>query len=131
MGGLPIKEMCKACKAGCGSTVLEELFEKTRGTAYKIIAKKGATHYAIATAVANILESIFRDERRILTVSTYVDDYMGVGNLYIGLPAILSSKGIARVLKLDLDVTERELFVRSARVIKNALSNIEHLWTAQ
>ncbi|RKX45131.1 MAG: hypothetical protein DRP27_04950 [Thermotogae bacterium] len=52
VGGLPIKEMCKACKAGCGSTVLEELFEKTRGTAYKIIAKKGATHYAIATAVA-------------------------------------------------------------------------------
>jgi len=40
VGGLPIKEMCKACKVGCGPTVLEELFEKTRGAAYKIIAKK-------------------------------------------------------------------------------------------
>jgi len=40
VGGLSIKEMSKACEAGCGSTVLEELFEKTRGAAYKIIAKK-------------------------------------------------------------------------------------------
>jgi len=131
VGGLPIKEMCRACEVGCGSTVMEELFEKTKNAAYEIIAKKGATHYAIAAAVANILESVFKDERRVLTVSTYVADYMGVGDLYIGLPAVLSSKGIDRVLKLDLDGAERELFVRSAKVIKNALSSIEHLWTAR
>lgn len=128
VGGLPIKEMCQVCKLGCGSTVMEELFEKTRNAAYEIIERKGATHYAIAAAVTDILESIFKDEKRVLTVSTYVSDYLGVGDLHIGLPAVVGSSGIERVLELDLDEKERDLFIKSAHVIKDAIVSIEHLW---
>lgn len=64
-----------------------ELFESVRDAAYSIIAKKGATFYGVAVALARITKAILDDEHAVLPVSVFQDGQYGVSDCYLGQPA--------------------------------------------
>jgi len=123
IGGVPLKNMCVVC-GRCDSSILEKFAEETRTAAYRIIEKKGATHYAIALAVADIVESIFYDEKRVLTLSVYLEDYLGVSDVCLSVPCSLGRQGVERILELQLSEEELEKFKYSASVLKEAISEV-------
>ncbi len=128
IGGVPIREVCKSCERSeeCeGMKTLEKLFEETRTAAYKIIEKKGATYYAIALSTTDIIESIVKDEKRVLTVSTLLEDYHGVDDIFLGVPSVVGSGGVERVMKIHLSDEEKELFKRSASIIKEYVDSVK------
>ncbi len=104
--------------------VKAEIYEETRGAAYKIIEKKGATYYAIALALARICEAILRDERSILAVSSYVEDYHGVSGVCLGVPAVVGRTGVEELVPLPLSEEEAERFRDSASKLKGFLEEI-------
>lgn len=95
-----------------------KILEEVKDAAYKIIASKGATYYAISYGVRRICEAILRDERSVLTVSSLVDGLYGIENTCITLPSIVSRKGIEKVLQIPLPQEEKSNLLRSAQVIK-------------
>lgn len=107
VGGMDMADFC----AGCGKCedmgCLNEVFEDVRTSAYRIIEGKGATYYAVALAVQRISEAIVRNENSILTVSCLLQGQYGLDGVCIGVPAIVGSGGVSRVL--DLKITEQEL----------------------
>lgn len=103
---------------------LSELFEKTRDAAYRIIAAKGATYYAVAAAVRRIATAIVRDESAILPVSVAADGLWGMEGLCLSLPAIVGQRGIERVLELPLSQREHEMLERSADRMREVLADI-------
>jgi L-lactate dehydrogenase len=65
------------------------------------------------------VESIIRDENAVLTVSSLMQDYYGVGDICISVPTIINRKGVREVLKLPLEEEEIKKFQKSASILKN------------
>lgn len=104
---------------------LNEIFSKTKNAAYEIISKKGATYFAIALAVAEIVQSIMRDEKRIFPVSTYLENYYDEGNLCLSVPCAIGRQGIIRRIQPPLNGEEQAALHSSAKVLKEILSKVK------
>jgi L-lactate dehydrogenase len=103
----------------------ENIFAHTRDAAYEIISAKGATYYAIALALDRICTAILRDEGAILNVSTLLQDFHGVSEVYMGVPCIVDRNGVRETLKLEISESEQELLQRSAKKLKDLIQSIE------
>ena len=88
--------------------------------AYEIINKKKATYYGIGMSLNRLVRAVLDNENSILTVSTYLKDgQYGQDDIYIGVPAIINSKGVRELLELDLDEEEQAKLNHSCEVIKD------------
>ncbi|WP_334071195.1 MULTISPECIES: L-lactate dehydrogenase [Paenibacillus] len=103
----------------------EEIFNSTKNAAYEIINAKGATSYAIALALDRIIVSILQNEGSVLNVSTLLNDYNGVSDVYIGVPSIVDRTGVRQVLDLTLSGQELEKFQASANKLKSEIAKLE------
>jgi len=75
-------------------------------SAYRIIEGKGATNYAIALAGSRIIEAILKDERRILPVSSLLDDYYGISDVCLSVPALVGASGVSERLRVPMSSDE-------------------------
>ena len=70
-----------------------------------------------------IVESIVRDERRILPVSTVRTDYKGIAKTAFSFPTIVGKEGASQVLQYALPPDEEKSLLASARFVAE---NIAH-----
>lgn len=104
--------------------VKDDIFHRTRDAAYEIIEAKGATYYAIALALDRIVQAILDDEGAVLNVSTLLEDYNGISDVYLGVPCIVDRSGIRKTLELTLTKEEQELFQKSADKLKALIDEL-------
>ena len=123
VSGIDLYDFCRLSGMENYKETLQEMFEEVRDSAYRIIEGKGATYYAIAQAVMRITRSILRDENSVLPVSTLVENHYGVHDICLGVPAIVGSTGVKKVLDLPLDEHESEMVHRSAATIRRTLDD--------
>lgn len=102
----------------------QEIFTNTRDAAYQIIEAKGATYYAIALALDRICTAILRNEASVLNVSTLLNDYHGVNDVYMGVPCIVDRTGVREVLPLHINYNEKQLLHKSADKLKGLIESI-------
>lgn len=93
-----------------------EALESVRSAAGTIIRGKGSTFYAVAQAVAVIVESVLRDEHRILPVS-HRRTFRGEDRFAFSYPAIVGSTGIESTLEYPLDREEQSRLAESVAFI--------------
>lgn len=101
----------------------KEVYENVRNAAYEVINRKGATFYAIALAVTRIVKAILGDEKTILPVSTLVENYYGIKDVYMGLPCVVGGSGIEKALNMDLSKHEADNLIKSATTLKETLKS--------
>ena len=104
---------------------LDELVQNTKQVATKVIELKGATIHAPGNAISAIVESIVRNRKQVIPVSTYLDGEYGHSNVTIGVPAIIGKKGVEKIIELDLNDEERQVFEKGVESVKGAVSGIE------
>ncbi|KKU43534.1 MAG: L-lactate dehydrogenase [Microgenomates group bacterium GW2011_GWA1_46_7] len=97
---------------------------ETRKDAGKIISSKGATYYGIATAVSHIVETIMRNSRKVLPLSTVLTGQYGLTNIALSLPCILGRSGVERVVDLPLSLEETASLHASAQILKTHLDEL-------
>lgn len=102
----------------------ERIAHEVRRAAYEIIQRKGATNHAIGLVTASLLESILRNERRVLTVTRTQCGAGGLRDLALSLPAVVAEGGALQVLEPELDEPERDALGRSAEILRRALSSV-------
>lgn len=107
---------------------LQKIFTDVRDAAYHIIERKGATYYAIALGLVRLTRAILRNEKSILTVSTLLRGEYGLEEVYIGVPAVVNRNGIREVIQLNLSDEENGQLHHSAKVLKDAMQGITHLF---
>jgi malate dehydrogenase len=117
VGGIPLLDMI-------GEGEANELVEKTRKVAAQVIEMKGATFYAPAKSVADMVQSIVRDKKTVIPVSAYLNGEYGVRDLCIGVPVVLGNNGVERVIELKLNEQEQTQFMKGATALKSALGQI-------
>lgn len=110
---------------GWGPDRETEVASEVREAAYRIIQKKGATNHAIGLVTANLLDGMLGDHRRILTVSVVQTGALGLSDVALSLPTVVSSGGAESVVEPDLDETESAGLEASASQLRQAISSIE------
>ena len=104
---------------------LDELVLNTKQVAAKVIELKGATVHAPGNAISAIVESVVRDRKQVIPVATYLDGEYGHSDVTIGVPAIIGKDGVEKIIELDLDNKEKQIFDNAVKSVKNAISSIE------
>jgi len=104
---------------------LDELVQNTKQVAAKVIELKGATVHAPGNAISAMIESVVRDRKQVMPVATYLDGEYGHSNVTIGVPAVIGKKGVEKIIELDLNAEERQLFDTAVQSVKSAISGIE------
>lgn len=94
---------------------IDNIEATTRMMAFETIKAKGYTSYGIANATSIVVETIFKDARTILPVSSY----SSVDGCYIGHPAVVGSNGIIRDFHLKLNEEEQAKWDHSVKTIKD------------
>lgn len=101
-----------------------KLVEDTRKVAAEVIRLKGATVYAPANAIAEMVDSIVNDRRKVIPVSTYLKGEYNVNDVCIGVPTVIGKNGIEKIIELELNEYERKIFEEGVNNIKNALKTL-------
>lgn len=114
VAGIPIEKMLK-------KEQLKELVERTRNGGAEIVSllKTGSAYYAPAASTFEMIKSIIFNKKQMLPVSVYCEGEYGYNDLVIGLPVVLGSKGIEKIVEIDLSDFEKEELNKSAQKIKH------------
>ena len=115
IGGIPLNEFLSKGQS-------EEIFEKTKKVAAEVIALKGATVYAPGNAVATMIDSIKKNKKEVIPVSAYLEGEYGISDLCIGVPVVLGSSGIEKIIELNLNEFERKIFDFGVTSVREAIN---------
>ena len=124
IGGMPFSEFCSVRGVKGKEKLMEQIHEEVRDSAYRIIEKKGATYYGVATAIARICEVIVKNEHTMLPVSTELTGEYGFSGLSLSVPSIVGAKGVETVLELSLNHEERTQLSSSANTLKEIIATL-------
>jgi malate dehydrogenase len=89
---------------------LDQLVVNTKQVAAKVIELKGATVHAPGNAISAIVESVVKDRKQVIPISTYLDGEYGHSEVTIGVPAVIGKKGVEKIIELDLNDEEQKIF---------------------
>jgi len=99
--------------------------EGVRRAAYRIIENKGATYYGIGAGIAQIVQAIRDDERRLLTASSLTTRVESFRGICLSLPRVVGLKGIVSELQPDLSNEEHLVLQKSAEILKEAAVSLK------
>lgn len=107
----------------------EELVERTRKGGGEIVSllKTGSAHYAPALGVVEMVESILKDQKRILPCAAFLKGEYGEKNIFIGVPCQLGGKGLERVIEIPLNSEEQNQFKKSADSVRKLVLEMKDL----
>lgn len=97
---------------------------RTRGAEIVKYLGTGSAYFAPSASVFFMLKAIFKDEKKALCASAYIDGEYGEKDVYIGVPVILGSHGIEKIIEMELTEQEKEAFKESARQIREGIKKI-------
>lgn len=101
-----------------------EIFQNVKNAAYQIIQGKGATNYAVGLATAKILDSLMRDENRVLPVSSLLEDYRGISDVCLSVPSIVNHAGVEPPLPIPMNAAEEAGLRNSAETIRGTIRGL-------
>ena len=106
---------------------IHELAERTRKGGEEIVnlLKTGSAYYAPGAAVAEMVEAILKDKKRILPCAAYCSSEYGVGGYFVGVPVKLGRKGVEKVIELKLNAEEKSAFQKSVEHVKGLVATTE------
>jgi malate dehydrogenase len=63
--------------------------------------------------------SLLRDKKRVLPAAAWLNGEYGVHELYVGVPVVIGSKGVERIVEIELNSAERGMFEKSAKAVES------------
>ena len=125
IGGMPLEEFARLRGIDLSESVRADIDGKVRGAAYTIITGKSATYYGIGSALSRIVNVILHDQRSVLTVGAPAEDVVGIRNVTVSLPRLVGGQGALETFPLPLNADETAQLRESARVVRQALDELE------
>jgi len=91
---------------------LDAIFTLTKNVAAEVIKLKGATVHAPGNAISSMIESVVKDRKQVMPVSTYLDGEYGYSDVTIGVPAVIGKNGVEKIHELALNKTKKNGSIR-------------------
>lgn len=117
VAGIPITELLPR-------EAIDRLVKRTREGGIEIVnyLKSGSAYYAPSAAVADMVESILKDKKKILPCAAMLAGEYGIRDLFIGVPAKLGARGIEQVIEIRLTPDEQAALERSAAAVRELVN---------
>lgn len=118
-GGIPVEKLIPKDR-------LDAIVERTRKGGGEIVnlLKTGSAYYAPGASIAEMVEAILLDQKRLIPVIAYLDGQYGHRDIYVGVPVILGGRGVERVVEIELTPEERDAFARSVEAVREPLKTL-------
>jgi malate dehydrogenase len=113
VNGVPLPQLLD------GETI-EQINDRTRNGGAEIVNyyKTGSAYYAPGAASYEMVAAILKDKKKILPCAVLLKGEYGYDDLFIGVPCVLGSKGMEKVVELKLTVEEKGMLDKSAQAVR-------------
>jgi malate dehydrogenase len=116
VGGVPLRKLVSDDR-------IEAMVERTRKGGGEIVGLLGTSAwYAPGAAVAQMVDSVVLDQKRVLPCTAYLQGEYGIEDLYIGVPTRLGAGGVEEIVELELGEDEQAELARSAEAVRDVVS---------
>ena len=118
--GIPITELLPKRK-------ITSLIERTRNGGAEIVSllKAGSAYYAPAASSFHMVKTVLLDEKRMLPCAAFLNGEYGIKDVYMGVPVILGTDGVEKIIELKLSREEKMQFRKSYASVKQMLKKLD------
>ena len=122
VGGIPVTQLIAPDR-------LDAIVTRARNGGAEIVSllKTGSAYYAPAAATTQMVEAVVRDKKRLVPCAAYCDKEYGVGGYFVGVPVVLGSGGVERIIELTLQPEERAGLDKSIAAVKELVAVMDRL----
>jgi L-lactate dehydrogenase len=120
VAGLPLEQW-----PGFSPTLQREVFEDTKTAGAQLLKLKGGSGFAVGQSIRAVVESLLRDSRHVLPVSTLQQGLYGVHDVCLSVPTVVGCGGARQQVELPLTGKERLGIQQSARVLREIIDQVE------
>ena len=115
VGGVPLRKLAPEDR-------IQAMVERTAKGGGELVNLLGTSAwYAPGAAAAQMVDAVVLDEKRVLPCTAYLEGEYGIDGLYMGVPVVLGSGGIERIVELDLDDAEQQALSASADAVREVV----------
>ena len=106
---------------------IEAMIVRTRNGGAEIVKllQKGSAYYAPSASAVQMVQSILRDEKRVLPCAAWLTGQYGIENQFVGVPVVLGRKGVEKVIELDLTADELRQLRASAGHVAASVAQLK------
>ncbi len=116
VGGVPLRQLLSDETIGA-------LVERTRKGGGEVVNLLGTSAwYAPGAAVAEMVDAIVLDQKRVLPCTAYLEGEYGIDGLYMGVPVKLGAAGVEEVVELELTADEQAELEKSAAAVREVVA---------
>ena len=116
VGGVPLAKLASA-------EAIEAMVERTRKGGGEVVELLGTSAwYAPGAAVAQMVDAVMLDQKRVLPCTALLQGEHGIDDLYMGIPVKLGAAGIEEIIELDLTDAEQAALSESAAAVRDVVS---------
>jgi malate dehydrogenase len=124
VAGIPLPDLI--VKGWISQSQVDAIVDRTRNGGAEIVnlLKTGSAFYAPASSAVAMAESYLKDQKRILPCAAWLTGQYGVKDMYVGVPAIIGSNGVEKIVEFDLSPLEQQAFAKSVEDVKSLIVEI-------
>jgi malate dehydrogenase len=119
VNGVPVKQLIAKDK-------LDAIIDRTRKGGGEIVNLMGTSAYfAPAAGAIAMAEAYLRNQKRLLPAAAYLEGQYGYKDLYMGVPVIIGSGGVERILEIELTAEEKAMLEKSAKSVQGIVDVVK------
>ena len=120
VAGIPVTQLISVAE-------LQQLIQRTRDGGAEVVKllKTGSAFYAPASSAADMAQAILNDEKRLLPSCVYLNGQYGLKNVFCGVPVLLGSKGVEKIVEVSISSDEKASLAASAEAVKKEMEALD------
>ena len=125
--GKKINELVKEGKLS--KEKLKQIVDRTKKGGAEIVKylEKGSAFYAPAASGVEMAESYLKDLKKQLPCAVYLNGEYGTKDIYAGVPVIIGSGGVEKIVEIELSAEEKSNFEKSIEAVKDLFNSAKNI----
>ena len=127
IGGIPLMEYIKMKKIPISK--IQKIVDRTRmggGEIVKLL-KRGSAFYAPASSAIQMAEAFLQNQKKLLPCAAFINGQYGLKNMYMGVPTLIGSKGVEKIIEVKLSASEKSMLKKSVKSVKGLVTAVDKL----
>jgi malate dehydrogenase len=121
VAGIPIPDLIKM--GWTTQAKIDAIVERTANGGGEIVKllERGSAFYAPAASAITMAEAYLKGKKRVLPCAAYLTGQYGIRDMYVGVPVVIGSGGVERIVEIELNATEKAAFEKSCAAVRELI----------
>jgi malate dehydrogenase len=125
VAGIPLQQFLN--KGLITQAKLDAIIQRTRDGGAEIVKllQTGSAYYAPTSAAIEMMKAYLFNQNRLLPCCAHLNGEYGVSGIYVGVPVIINSSGVSRILEVELSTSEKSQLEKSISGVKGLINALK------